>query len=253
MILHVNFFEKFTLMKFSFSTISRKFLRKRRPGETLIEVIMALFVVAVGSAAATSLIVTAIQANSFSRDNLIALNLAVEGIESMRNIRDTNWLRFGFNKEDCWNINPAETACTPLSDTIVAGDYTVDLNPNTFQWTLTQVVSGGLDLSDAVSDADYRLNYIDVDPTGLDSDGNGTVGDDPDLYVSKGAILLISGLTDTGESKFYRSIIVSYPATCPQANQCMDITSLVQWKVGNRVDRVQLRSFLTDYDKVKKT
>lgn len=240
-------------MKFSFSTIGQKLLRKRRPGETLIEVIMALFVVALGSAAATSLIVTAIQANSFSRDNLIALNLAVEGIEAMRNIRDTNWLRFGFDKETCWNINPAEPACAALSDTIGPGNYTVDLNPNTFQWTLTEIITGPLNLADVSTDADYRLNYIDVDPIGLDSDGNGTTGDDPDLYVSKGAIFLISGLTDTGESKFYRSIIVDYPASCLTANQCMDITSLVQWKVGNRVDKVQLKSTLTDYDKVKKT
>lgn len=243
-------------MKFSFSTIGQKLLRKRRPGETLIEVIMALFVVALGSAAATSLIVTAIQANSFSRDNLIALNLAVEGIESMRNIRDTNWLRFGFDKESCWNINPSQSACTAatmLTDTIEAGEYTVDLNPNTFQWTLTKITSGALDLSDGTSDADYRLNYIDVDTITLDSDGDGDKANDPDLYVSEGALALIVGLTDTGESKFYRSIVVEYPVSCVPANQCMNITSTVQWKVGNRVDRVQLKSTLTDYDKVKKT
>lgn len=241
-------------MKLSISTISKTLLRKRRPGETLIEVIMALFVVAVGSAAATSLIVTAIQANSFSRDNLVALNLAVEGIEAMRNIRDSNWLRFGFDKENCWNMNPAQTACTALTiptSAIAAGNYTVDLNPNTFQWTLTKIATGPLDLSDASSDADYRLNYIDA-TAGVDSDGNGTNTDDPDLYVSKNIVSALT-LTSTGESKFYRSIIVSYPAVCPDANKCMDVTSTVQWKVGNRVDKVQMKSFLTDYDKVKKT
>lgn len=240
-------------MKFFLSTIRQKLLKGKRPGETLIEVIMAIFVVAVGSAAATSLIVTAIQANSFSRDNLIALNLAVEGIEAMRNVRDSNWLRFGFDKENCWNLDPEQTACTALTITtsaIDAGDYTVDLNPNTFQWTLTKITTGALNLADGTSDADYQLNYVDA--TAADSDGNGVLTDDPDLYVSKNIVVALT-LVSTGESKFYRSIVVTYPAVCPSLNKCMDITSTVQWKVGNRVDKVQLKSSLTNYDKVKKS
>ena len=72
----------------------------KRKAETLLEVIIAIFVVALGTTTASTLIISAIQANTFSKDNLVALNLAVEGIEAVRNIRDTNWLKFGFDKEN---------------------------------------------------------------------------------------------------------------------------------------------------------
>jgi len=243
-------------MKIFTKKFGGKFLKKRR-GETLIEVIMALFVVALGSAAATSLIVTAIQSNSFSRDNLVALNLAVEGIEAMRNIRDTNWLKFGFDKETCWNLDPAQVVCDAttvptrlIEDNSTTSGYTVDLNPTTFQWTMTKIGSP-MDLSASGDDSAYQLNYIDVTP-GADTNNDADNTDDPDLYVSK-SIIGALGLTSTGESKFYRSIVVTYPASCPESNKCMSVTSTVEWKVGQRVDRVQLKSTLTNYDKVKKS
>ena len=70
---------------------------KKSRGETLLEVIVALLVLTIGSASATSLIVTSIRANQFNKDSLIALNLAQEGIEYMRNLRDTNWIKFSAN------------------------------------------------------------------------------------------------------------------------------------------------------------
>jgi len=104
-----------------------------RRAESLVEVIISIFIVAMGSGVATSLIISALQSNSFSRDNLIATNLAVEGIEAMRAIRDANWLKFSSDKEKCWDMRPEGTFdnCEALTPThkIEDGNYIIDLNP----------------------------------------------------------------------------------------------------------------------------
>lgn len=224
-------------------------ISKFRRAETLVEVVMAIFIVAVGSAAATTLIVSALQANSFSRDNLIALNLAVEGLEAMRNVRDTNWLKFNFDKEHCWNMQPGavvvDNVCKP-EKLIAAGQYTVDLNPLNMEWTLSNAGTGQiLDLNSLPNSSDYLLQYVDFQST-----LPGTHG----LYVSKNAITAAGDkLTSAGDSKFYRMITIAYdPASdVPAVAQTMTVTSLVQWKDGPTVHQVSLNTILTNYQKTK--
>jgi len=59
---------------------------------TLIEVVVAIFLVTVGTVGAFSLIQRTIAFTAISSSRLVAANLAQEGIEIVRNTRDTNWL-----------------------------------------------------------------------------------------------------------------------------------------------------------------
>lgn len=216
---------------------------KRKPAESLVEVVIALFVVATGSAAATTLIVSAIQANSFSKDNLIALNLAVEGVEGVRAIRDTNWIRFGFNKEDCWNIDPdpfVNHTCTPpyAGKLIPAGTYSADLNIADVSWFL-RPVGAALDLNSPgqPENDQYLLSFFDVDNPG---------GNEPDMYVPQ-AFLDLIGIADSGQSKFYRMVEITYPDTGdPETAEIMDVVVTVQW-IQNGVHQVQLSTSLSNY------
>lgn len=61
-------------------------------GQTLIEVITALAVIAIGLVGVLSLATTNVRNQGIGLSRLIANNLAREGIEVARNIRDTNWL-----------------------------------------------------------------------------------------------------------------------------------------------------------------
>lgn len=61
-------------------------------GFTLLEVIVAIFVIVVALVGGTSAILRALTLTSFSSPRLIATYLAQEGIEITRSIRDTNWL-----------------------------------------------------------------------------------------------------------------------------------------------------------------
>lgn len=61
-------------------------------GFTLLEVIIAIFILTVGIAGAYTLITQTISSAAISEERLIAAYLAQEGIEIGRNIRDGNWL-----------------------------------------------------------------------------------------------------------------------------------------------------------------
>lgn len=62
-------------------------------GFTLFETIVAVGLILVGLVAALALITSSLFYASNIQDRLIAANLAAEGIEIVRNIRDNNWLQ----------------------------------------------------------------------------------------------------------------------------------------------------------------
>jgi type II secretory pathway pseudopilin PulG len=220
------------------------FGRRRSRGETLLEVIMSIFIVATGSAAATTLIVSAIQANGFSRDNLIALNLAAEGIEAVRNIRDTNWLKFGFDKENCWNMMPGKIACAD-PDLIAEGAYTVDLDTSAMAWLLSGVPSQpvlDLDAGSPTNNNYYQLWFINTNGDAIPHD----------LYVSKNIPPAQLGLINDA-TKFYRMVQISYNGIAKDTADEMNVTSTVQWKTQQAVHNIVLSSKLTNYQKVKVT
>jgi len=57
------------------------------------EAIAAIFVITAGLVGVLSLVSQTIASSTFSKDKLIAAYLAQEGIEIVRNIRDTNWIQ----------------------------------------------------------------------------------------------------------------------------------------------------------------
>jgi hypothetical protein len=210
---------------------------------------MALFVVAVGSAAATSLVVNAMQSNGYSRDNLIALNLAVEGIESIRNVRDSNWLKFGFNKSGCWNERPEQASCAGVA--INDGTYTVSLDTTVMKWVMTPLVTPlSSSLSTPITDDPYKLYYRDLHAA-TDTNGDGNLTNDPDIYIDEESALGSGG--NSGTSKFYRMITIDYDGIDPTIATEMTVTSLVLWQNSGGVSMVNLQSKLTNYQKIKVT
>jgi hypothetical protein len=88
-------------------------------GLTLLEVIIAIFIITVGIIGIFSLITYTISSASFAKDNLIAAYLAQEGIEIVRNIRDTNWLEAGDwfeGFENCATGCEVDYYCTTVED-----------------------------------------------------------------------------------------------------------------------------------------
>ncbi len=79
----------------------------RKKGFTLWEILVIVVVISVGMMAIISLLTYGIGYVQKSRQKIIAINLAREGIESVYQIRDTNRQRRAGRKEECWlKTNP---------------------------------------------------------------------------------------------------------------------------------------------------
>lgn len=72
----------------------RKLIQKQK-GFTIIEIIVVFFVISMGLIGVLSLIVQNIQAQRIGKNELVASQLAQEGLELTRNIRDMNWITAG--------------------------------------------------------------------------------------------------------------------------------------------------------------
>lgn len=80
--------------------------RRYPKGQGLLEVIIAIFIIVASVLGTTSVIVATIRAGRIAADRLTAMNLAREGIELVRNIRDSNWLTSG----SAWDTGIADPA-----------------------------------------------------------------------------------------------------------------------------------------------
>lgn len=64
-----------------------------KPAFSIIEIMAVLLIVSLGIIAMTNLAVQSIQAQTINRGSIVAHQLAQEGIEIVRQVRDTNWLQ----------------------------------------------------------------------------------------------------------------------------------------------------------------
>ena len=71
--------------------IKKDKIKNIKKGFSIMEAVISVFVVAVGLTATVSLIVSGLNHSIDSRNYIIASQLAQEGVELVRNLRDNNW------------------------------------------------------------------------------------------------------------------------------------------------------------------
>ncbi len=136
---------------------SKKRLNK---GFLLVEALISITILIMVSVTGISLLILGQQAINFNEHSLEASLLSREGVNSLRGLRDTNWLRFGYDKGACWKMIGDDCAtATPIAVTY----YRVEVS-QTGAPTLTE--GKKLDLTDGVNTDDefYQLYYQDLDP-----------------------------------------------------------------------------------------
>ncbi len=77
---------------------------KTASGSFLADIIVAMVILTMSITTSLTLINQSITTNSVNKNKITAVNLAREGLEAMRIIRDTNWMRYGTKKRICWNF-----------------------------------------------------------------------------------------------------------------------------------------------------
>lgn len=96
--------------------------RQPQAGQTLVETLVASLVLSIGIGAAISLAVYGLSATSGVSKQIIAVGLAREGLEAVRNMRDTNWLR-GTLVDTCYNHYTGGSDAFCYSDWLSGGTY----------------------------------------------------------------------------------------------------------------------------------
>lgn len=200
--------------------MKNKFL-KSHSGETLIEVMIAISVLVLVMVPAAELNIKATRNNAYNRDHLVAENLATEGLEIMRGIRDTNLLRFIAKENLCWNTKPDfkdkdMDKCEEEGNLIKNGSYIIkeDIGSPDIEliWKALDSLPDDFSPSD---DSEYRLK--------LDSSTK--------IYSH-----------DIGDpTNFYREVYIDYSTS----KKTMFISSRVFFKNGAKIKKITRITALT--------
>jgi len=211
--------------------IIKKF-NKDQSGFTLTEILIGMSVLTVAIVAATSLLVSLINSNRNSVTVMQAYYLAQEGIESVRNIRDTNWL---YNRD--W-LEVGVVWGGSVSKFEVGNDYVIDVKP--MAWNNP---SGGF-VDEKLNGEVLRGALANVSPWSVEST---TVGEVQKIFlVDDGNNFYFTSAEVAGakETDFSRKISL-LPYECDEED-CRDyvlVRSEVFWDDGS----FYLDGVLTDW------
>ena len=148
----------------------------RHRGDTILEVLVALVLLSSILISTFSILNRAISTNVNVKNRIIALNIAREGLEAVRNLRDTNWLKYSGDRRGKWLCRDSAltpNACDgsridpPVVDDGTGKYYTIDYDTsaNRYYLGLTSL-SEDLDLTSASqSDADREDYLLHLDST----------------------------------------------------------------------------------------
>jgi len=209
-----------------------KRLYKTNKGYLLSEVLVAISILMMTIFSAVGLVVYGYGAINYNKDSLVAKMLVKECSESLIGLRNTNLLRFSYDKNNCWNVNDNEC---PSVKTLSQGNYVLEVS-FTGTSTFTPAAVDSLDLSNGVSDTDkpYLLNYFDVDSS-FDSDNDGDKTNDKDAYTTGASI---------AESKFYRTMEITNTDGPPATY--LNAVCTVAWMEGSAPKKMQVSVGLTN-------
>lgn len=115
-----------------------------KKGQTLLEVMLAVGIMTFGIISIISLSITSSIIARRTSKELIATQLAREGLEVVHNIRDSNWLAMEDGIADAqWNDNiynaTDDTAIATFNPTIAGGTWAIVFAPNNFNNAATKI------------------------------------------------------------------------------------------------------------------
>lgn len=143
---------------------------KKNRGFALMEVIVALFLITTGIIGSYVLINSSISSTTLASHRFTAAYLAQEGVELVRNIRDTNWLQGGVWDEGllgCGDGNGDSITCTGdvsdgcIADYTVSGQAGIDLSDSDSYPPSTGPYTGQFLQLDQPDPADNWYSYLD--------------------------------------------------------------------------------------------
>lgn len=115
--------------------------KKKIQWATMVELLVVLAIMGMGVAGLLETIGSGIYFAKDTENNIKAINLAREWIEGVINIRDTNWLRFSGDRQNCWRTLDYNGGCInnpSFAWLINSGSYTLITRNGT--WNLSGAI-----------------------------------------------------------------------------------------------------------------
>ncbi|MDH5596805.1 MAG: type II secretion system GspH family protein [Candidatus Peregrinibacteria bacterium] len=247
-------------------------------GETLAETIVALSVLAIGITVASTIVLNSIRNLTNAKSRVLAVNIAREGVEAVRGIRDSNWLFYSDRRRQCWNHNPAEGACEGLTPILPGtyivykhanGSWQVEPTPNNLDEDLSLLTRVNISLMlspEADDDGDLIPNTYDPEPANpgiylplntpngflelSDFYNHKTVPNSmgiPVLDTNFSRVITVEYLANDGTVVDTQSAWDAFPGGDQTPLNRMRVTSIVEWTRGSGVHKVELTTILTDH------
>lgn len=142
---------------------------KNKFGTALLEVLIVLNIVSIAGVSSSSMGILTMQNMALAEDFVIVQNMAVEAVEIVKNIRDTNWLRYPDNKENCWlNPDPTDERCKDSSNR-ATGSYVLEevgdnsTPPKNVMWKLIKR-NDNQQQENILTAPDYNYKFENTDP-----------------------------------------------------------------------------------------
>lgn len=172
------------------------------PAESIIESIIAITVIVIGTAAALSMLRTSVDGNELLGEKEQAIHLALEGLDAVKNIRDSNYLLHADSADSCWNTYGATVSdCSDGTayDSSLVYSFIRDYASSSLDWSVVRTANSS-------SNTAYNRAYITLYGVDTDEDGNS----DMELYAEPQLNTVLSSFDPQATQLFRRSMTVSY-------------------------------------------
>ena len=200
---------------------------KQQSGQTLVETVVAIFMLTMGITAAVGLANYAFSNSTLITKQIIGVGLAREGIEMVKNMRDTNWLQQTAINTTCYNFS------TTGNDAKCYNNWLTQLfNINSVQTTHNRIVfspptsaSPYFSIDNVASGSGNQNKY------GLNF-SNATTSPNFAGYYTQPVNGVFDGTPDTSGTRYYRDVQITVQTTAPydKANmQRLYVQSQVWW------------------------
>lgn len=201
---------------------------KSQRGNSIIEVMVVIIILTIGITGAYNIISSGQKLSSTTENRIKAINIAREGLEAVENIRDTNWIKFSSDYNNCWKVKNYDITCIGNSGKEYASGSYILVQSGTL-WTL----------SGTITPSGTYATYIGQFPIFLDTNS---------LPISSGNNIKCSS-TKTSDCRtiFTRELQISHPD-----NDHIKVNSIVTWldsSLTSGPHSINLETVLTNWKK----
>ncbi len=187
----------------------KRIKKNRSNGFTIVEAMIAAAVISVGLIGVLTLCTVSMKLGRISLNRVIAANLAQEGIEVIRSMRDNHWLA----NDDPWDYSPFN----------VIGGCDIGIvvwNPISGEWTWDDTISES-DYSNSLSQVGF---YLDTNARYIQGAG-------------------------AQQTNFYRIIEIydNEDSDFPGIDARRRVVSKVKWDEGDKFYEIQVENWLYDW------